>query len=147
MQTSRPSTSSSSHAAAACIDPAHLQLVSNDLDDLEAHYAAYLEQEDLGRDVQCLRSWIEAGLRGDEEAVENLGAHGAALLEAIQSKFKAAARDIQRIDEESPVCSNFSGGRSDRLSKAAETVLHAEEELALALQCEFHPAESNIVSK
>lgn len=126
----------------------HLASVAEDLRLLEEEYSQYLEQDAIASDVQCLRSWVDAYAKGDAEAAEYLEEHGPALLENIQLKFRDAAREIQRIDEESPVSSNFSGGKSDRLNKAAEAMLHASDELAKA----FHipPAEakeSPIVTK
>lgn len=125
----------------------HLTAVYSDLTQLERKYTAYLEQEELRSDVQCLRSWIESCQNGDAEAADYLGEHGSALIENIKVKLQNAAREIQRIDEESPVGVNFTGGKSDRLNKAAKTALHAEDELAKALNDESKPAESKVVTK
>lgn len=129
----------SSTAPAYAIN-SHLEAVNNDLIELELKYSSYLEQEELHSAVQCLRTWIESYQKGDNEAVQYLSEHGSALLENIKTKFKTAAREIQRIDEESPVGGNFSGGKYDRLNKAAETVIHAEDELAKAFNTEPTPS-------
>lgn len=126
---------------------AYMDAVRDDLIELEQKYSPYLEQESLKGDVQCLRSWIEGSQKGDAEAVEYLQEHGTALLENIKSKLQAAAREIQRIDEESPVGGHFSGAKSDRLNCAATTALHAEDHLAKALHDETPLPESRVIAK
>jgi hypothetical protein len=135
------------HANKTPIITGPLAGVQHDLQALEQQYGGYLEQESLKGDVQCLRSWIESYQKGDAEAATYLSEHGTSLLENIKTKLKNAAREIQRIDEESPMGANFSGGKSDRLNKAAETALHAEHQLAEALNEEKPTGESPIVAK
>lgn len=121
--------------------------IRNDLLQLEQDYDGYLEQESLKSDLQCLRSWIESCQKGDGEAITYLEQHGTALLDNMKTKLQTAAREMQRIDEESPSGANFSGGKADRLNKAAETVLQAEHKLAGALGEEAPSGEKPIVAK
>ncbi len=129
-------------AAMAC-----LVAVQEDLNQLETEFGQYLEQEDLKSDVQCLRTWIESYQQGDQEATEYLHEHGSAMLANIKEKLKTAAREIQRIDEESPVSENFSGGKADRLNNAAAAAIHAEDQLGKALNDTPKITESPIVAK
>jgi hypothetical protein len=110
-----------------------LEEVQTDLADLEDTYGQYLEQESLKSDIQCLRSWMEAALAGDEEAMSYIEEHAVSLLENVKNKLHAACKEIQRIDEESPSGCNFTGGKCDRINKAAATALHAEQILGKAL--------------
>lgn len=125
----------------------HFEAVRRDLAALEEKYGQYLEQESLSADVQCLRSWVDAQADGDAEAMSLLDEHGEALLENIKCKLQDSSREIQRLDEESPIGGQFTGGKSDRINQAARTALHAEEELSKALQHERHPCERPVVSK
>lgn len=143
----RNATTPTHSPKAPLIGRADLEAVQHDLMELEGHYSQYLEQESLKSDVQCLRSWIEATRDGDLEAAGFLQEHGTSLLENIKSKLQTAAREMQRIDEESPVGGHFSGGKSDRLNCAAQTAMHAEDHLAKALHDESAPIERPIVAK
>ncbi len=126
---------------------AHLEAMHTDLLELEQKHRDCIEQEELQADVQCLRTWIESYQKGELEAAEFLNEHGAALLEDIKTKLQTASREIQRIDEESPVSANFNGGESDRLNKAAETVAHAQSELTQAFGDDEGDSQSPVIAK
>lgn len=89
-----------------------------ELDTLALEYGDYLEQESLQADLACISAWIASYQRGSNEAAEFLQNHGAALLIAIKTKLKAAAEEMQRVDEESPNGEHFTGGKAHRLSRA-----------------------------
>lgn len=132
----------SPETAAAC-----LAAVNDDLEQLETEFGQYLEQESLKSDVQCLRNWIASHQAGDHEAADYLREHGPSLIANIKEKLKIAAREMQRIDEESPIGGNFSGGKADRLNNAAAAAVHAESELGKALTGGTAPEESKIIAK
>ena len=126
---------------------ANLDAVRTDLAELEDRYSQYLEQESVRSDVQCLRSWLEAHCSGDKEASAMLEEHGEALLENIKCKLQESSREIQRLDEESPIGGQYSGGKANRINQAAQTALHAEEQLAEALQHQLKPSDKTVISK
>lgn len=109
-----------------------LQQVKDDLLALEYRYLATLEEEGLVADVQCIRCWVEQSLLGNREAAEYLGEHGLYLLEHAHSKFSMAARDIQRLDDESPTGRRSTGRIGDRMNHACALLLHAQQALAQA---------------
>ena len=102
--------------------------LQHELNILAEGYQEYLEQESINSEVQCLRNWIDATHRGHLSAMRDLEEFGPELLGHIKDKLNIAATEITRLEGESPIAKNFTGGRVDRLNKAAAIA---------ALACEF----------
>lgn len=100
---------------------------------LANRYKEYLEQEAVEHEVQCLRNWIDDSYRGHLSAMRDLEEHGSELLGHVRDKLHHAASEIQRMDEESPNARHFSGGKADRLNKAAIVASRAFDKLKEAL--------------
>lgn len=114
-----------------------LDTLSTQLIQLKKQYSKYIEEENLQEDVDTLTGWVEAYHDNKPHAAEYLYTHGPKLLENIRSRLKFAAEEMQRIEEESPTnAQNFSGGKADRLHKAATITEKANEHLDKALEHE-----------
>lgn len=107
--------------------------LQSELKNLTQKYSAYINQESLQGEVGCLTHWVDSYRNGDEAAGYYLTNYGSILLEKVRNKLQTAATEVQRWDNESPISKNFSGGKSDRLSKAAQSLSKAEEQLNKAL--------------
>ena len=99
--------------------------LQHELNKLAEGYHEYLEQESINSEVECLRNWIDATHRGHLSAMRDLEEFGPELLAHIKDKLNHAASDITRMEGESPVAKNFTGGRADRLNKAAAIAARA----------------------
>lgn len=106
-----------------------LLLLQTELKELTQKYGPYLNQEALEGEVGCLSLWVDSYRKGDETSGYYLANYGSILLEKIKVRLQAAAAEIQRIDEESPNSKNFSGGKADRLARAAKAASNAKDEL------------------
>ncbi len=111
----------------------HIGSLQLELNALTDGYQEYLEQEALNGEVQCLQNWIDATHRGHLAAMRDLEEFGPELLGHIKDKLNNAATEITRLEGESPIAKNFTGGRADRLNKAAAIAARAYEFLNEAL--------------
>jgi hypothetical protein len=110
-----------------------LLLLQTELKKLTQQYGSYLNQEALDGEVGCLSLWVDSYRKGDETAGYYLANYGKILLEKIKLRLQSAAAEIQRLDEESPNSKNFTGGKANRLAKAAKAAATAQKELTKAL--------------
>lgn len=115
-----------------------LDSLQGELQYLTETFGPFLKQESLQGDISCLTDWIVSYQSGDVNAGEYLQEHGRNLLENIKLKLQAAVKEMQRIDEESPSGENFTGGKVDRLNKAAKSVIRAEQQLEKAIADEIN---------
>ena len=75
----------------------------SELNQLEARYGQYLEQESLVNEVESLRHSIEDCMKGSPEAADYLHEHGTQLLSEIKKKLDFAAEEQQRMLDETPL--------------------------------------------
>lgn len=114
-----------------------LETLSTQLSQLKKQYGKYIEEENLQEDIDTLSEWVKAYHENKPDAADYLQEHGPKLLENIRSRLKFAAEEMQRIEEESPTnAQHFSGGRADRLNKAATVTEKAGEHLGNAIVTE-----------
>ncbi|MFO1241581.1 MAG: hypothetical protein U1E36_00015 [Rickettsiales bacterium] len=112
-----------------------LETINTQLTQLKKQFGKYIEEESLQDDIDALSRWIDDYHSNKPDAAEYLQEHGPKMLENITKRLKFAAEEMQRIEQESPAAAqNFSGGKADRLHKAATVTEKAQEHLGKALE-------------
>lgn len=99
-----------------------IEILRSELSLLKNRYDKYLHEESLQSDVQCLSDWLDDYANGSPEAAGYLHDYGMILLNHIHGRLKTAADEVLRFEGESPAAANFTGGKADRLNRAASAI-------------------------
>lgn len=99
-----------------------IEAICASLEGLKRDYGRYLDEDGIRGNIACLSNWLHNYSLGSYDAQTYLRDYGASLLHQIHDSLNLAADDMRRFDSESPAAQNFTGGRADRLNKAATEV-------------------------
>jgi len=97
-----------------------IEELHNLLENLEANHGEILTRDHIKQDIKILKYTVEDCIKGSPEAAEYLQAHAKDILEDVQSKLGLDLDEQTRLlSETQQNATNFTGGKIDRISKAA----------------------------
>ncbi len=107
-------------------DEESLAKLRKTLGTLETKHGEFLKQEFVKQEVSILKHTVEDYLNGSPEAKEYLSEHAVEIISDVKNKLDGAVIEQTRLQEESQMAANFTGGKVDRASQAAAKAAEAK---------------------